>query len=592
MARPSLIAGVTLAMMEALADFGTVATFGYRTLTEAVYRVWYGMFDRAAATQVASVLLLMALALLTLERASRGRARFAHGERRARRRARASDGVAGRRGQRQLPRRARRRVPPAGEPAGLVVHRRRAHGLGDGEAARPAGEHLALAGTAPPPPVCSRRPRVRRPAPRRLRSCVRDRLAGIGYALPGSVFAVGALVPFEPRPRPRPSSARLAGGAPAPGLLMVGSAARARSRLRGPIPRRQVADGGGESGQGSGRPRDAARVLGAGAGEALAGVHLPSCGGALTALVLSFVESMEEMPAPCCSARSASTRSPSRSGSGPRSPCGRRPRLPRSGWWRRTLAGRPRHPVERPTPPPPPVRRPMRPALQEPRPTGGPTASMLGVRMTAEANVTTRVETLREEIRRHDHLYYVESRPEISDAEYDRQRREFAEARRPVRELITPDGRPSRSAASASTAYRAGGAAAAMLSLGGAGPSTGCGVPGSGGPSPPRDGRRLVAEPRSMASARPPVRARARERSDPRRRGRGRGDLAQPPHDQSVPAALHGPLRKARHGRGRGEVCMPRRPSPAQRRPGGGRRIHLRQPAQRSSGAIRQRTRP
>ena len=45
-------------MMEALADFGTVATFGYRTLTEAIYRVWYGMFDRIAATQLASVLLL------------------------------------------------------------------------------------------------------------------------------------------------------------------------------------------------------------------------------------------------------------------------------------------------------------------------------------------------------------------------------------------------------------------------------------------------------------------------------------------------------------------------------------------------------
>jgi iron(III) transport system permease protein len=38
LARPSLVAGVSLAMMEALADFGTVATFGYRTLTEAVYR--------------------------------------------------------------------------------------------------------------------------------------------------------------------------------------------------------------------------------------------------------------------------------------------------------------------------------------------------------------------------------------------------------------------------------------------------------------------------------------------------------------------------------------------------------------------------
>src|SRR5215467_13774779 len=75
-ARPALVAGVALAMMEALADFGTVATFGYRTLTEAIYRVWYGMFDRPAATQLASGLLCFALALLCVERTSRGRARF------------------------------------------------------------------------------------------------------------------------------------------------------------------------------------------------------------------------------------------------------------------------------------------------------------------------------------------------------------------------------------------------------------------------------------------------------------------------------------------------------------------------------------
>lgn len=82
MARPAIVAGVALAMMEALADFGTVAAFGYRTLTEAVYRVWYGMFDRAAAAQLASLLLLLALALLALERALRRRARFYQSARR------------------------------------------------------------------------------------------------------------------------------------------------------------------------------------------------------------------------------------------------------------------------------------------------------------------------------------------------------------------------------------------------------------------------------------------------------------------------------------------------------------------------------
>src|SRR5499427_10955283 len=81
-ARPALVAGVALAMMEALADFATVATFGYRTLTEAIYRVWYGMFDRAAAAQLASLLLLFALCLLALERSLRGRARFTQNPRR------------------------------------------------------------------------------------------------------------------------------------------------------------------------------------------------------------------------------------------------------------------------------------------------------------------------------------------------------------------------------------------------------------------------------------------------------------------------------------------------------------------------------
>lgn len=76
LARPSLAAGVALAVMEALADFGTVSTFGYRTLTEAVYRVWTGMFDRIAATQVASVLLVVVLTMLVLERGLRGHRRF------------------------------------------------------------------------------------------------------------------------------------------------------------------------------------------------------------------------------------------------------------------------------------------------------------------------------------------------------------------------------------------------------------------------------------------------------------------------------------------------------------------------------------
>ncbi|MFQ5946988.1 MAG: ABC transporter permease, partial [Anaerolineae bacterium] len=76
LARPSIVSGATLALMEALADFGTVATFNYSTFTVAIYRVWFGMFERQAATQLASLLLLFTLSLYLVERALRGRARF------------------------------------------------------------------------------------------------------------------------------------------------------------------------------------------------------------------------------------------------------------------------------------------------------------------------------------------------------------------------------------------------------------------------------------------------------------------------------------------------------------------------------------
>jgi iron(III) transport system permease protein len=76
LARPSIAAGLAFAVMEALADFGTVAIFGYSTFTVAVYRVWYGLFDRAAATELASILMLFALGLYLMERMARGHARF------------------------------------------------------------------------------------------------------------------------------------------------------------------------------------------------------------------------------------------------------------------------------------------------------------------------------------------------------------------------------------------------------------------------------------------------------------------------------------------------------------------------------------
>ncbi|MBK1733733.1 ABC transporter permease [Halorhodospira abdelmalekii] len=76
MARPAIAAGTALALMETLADFGAVSVFGFQTFTTAIYRAWFGFFSIEAAAQLASILLLIILLGLWLERRARGRARF------------------------------------------------------------------------------------------------------------------------------------------------------------------------------------------------------------------------------------------------------------------------------------------------------------------------------------------------------------------------------------------------------------------------------------------------------------------------------------------------------------------------------------
>jgi iron(III) transport system permease protein len=78
LARPAIATGVAFAVMEALADFGAVSFFGLPTFTTGIYRAWYGLGSPSAAAQLASLLLLFVFAVLTLERLSRGRARFAN----------------------------------------------------------------------------------------------------------------------------------------------------------------------------------------------------------------------------------------------------------------------------------------------------------------------------------------------------------------------------------------------------------------------------------------------------------------------------------------------------------------------------------
>ncbi|MBF6058067.1 iron ABC transporter permease [Thiomicrorhabdus sp. HH1] len=76
LARPAIAAGVSLALMETLADFGTVSLFNYSTFTTAIYSVWEDFHSLTAAAQLSTLLLLFAVMLLGMEKLSRGRRAF------------------------------------------------------------------------------------------------------------------------------------------------------------------------------------------------------------------------------------------------------------------------------------------------------------------------------------------------------------------------------------------------------------------------------------------------------------------------------------------------------------------------------------
>ena len=76
LARPAIMAGLALALMETLNDLGTVEYFGVNTFTTGIYRTWLGMGNRTAAAQLAALLMIFVLALVVLERRSRSAAQY------------------------------------------------------------------------------------------------------------------------------------------------------------------------------------------------------------------------------------------------------------------------------------------------------------------------------------------------------------------------------------------------------------------------------------------------------------------------------------------------------------------------------------
>jgi iron(III) transport system permease protein len=76
MARPWIAAGLMLALMETLADFGTVAIFNYDTFTTAIYKAWFSLFSLSAASQLSSILILFVLVLALAEQRTRSHMKY------------------------------------------------------------------------------------------------------------------------------------------------------------------------------------------------------------------------------------------------------------------------------------------------------------------------------------------------------------------------------------------------------------------------------------------------------------------------------------------------------------------------------------
>jgi iron(III) transport system permease protein len=299
LARPALAAGAALAVMEALADFGTVNLLGYHALTDAIYRVWYGTFDQAAALQLATVLVSLALTVVVLERLLRGRARY-------------HQALA--RGDAVVPHRLRgpaRWLAAAGPVAllGLVVAAPVGQlavwavgSIGDGASAgalaRAAVNSLLLAATAAAVAVAAATVVAYGPRARPSRAgAAAARLSGLGYAVPGTVAAVAVYVPLAWVDRRIDRAADSLLGVD-PGLLVTGSAAGLV--LAYVVRFHALALFAVESRMGriDAALDEAARSLGANRSRLLADVHLPLLApGIATAALLVFVEVMKELPA-------------------------------------------------------------------------------------------------------------------------------------------------------------------------------------------------------------------------------------------------------------------------------------------------------
>ena len=296
LARPAVAGGMALVIMETLAEFGAVSYFGVPTFTTGIYRAWYAFGDPVAASQLSASLLAVVVLALALEKLTRGRARYHDVGGRPYQRPRLGPG-------RTLFVWAGCLVPLGGGfllPAGLLLDM--AASEGDAQFGAKyltlAGNSLTLALIASVATVLAALllAYAGRLHPGRLMAAVR-RVASLGYAVPGTVIAVGALIPLTALDHALILWFRERLDLEI-GLIITGTAvALVFAYLARFL---AVALNAAESGLARIRPSldEAARSLGANRLRLLTRVHVPLLsGGILSGLLLVFVDVMKELPA-------------------------------------------------------------------------------------------------------------------------------------------------------------------------------------------------------------------------------------------------------------------------------------------------------
>jgi iron(III) transport system permease protein len=298
LARPAIMAGAALVLMETLADYGTVAYFGLPTFTTGIVRALISMGDRTAAAQLSTLLLGAVFLVLLLERWSRRRLRFHHTS--SKYRALPRHQLRGGRALLAVLACALPLLLGFLLPAALLL--RLWLGVAEGEVDRRflgwAGNSVTLAGIAACCAVAlalllayglrlSRSPSLTFAA----------RLAGMGYAVPGTVIAIGTLIPLAAFDNALDAWLRARFGV-STGLLLTGSITALIFAYL--VRFLSVALGTVEASLGKVRPSldEAARTLGSGPRATLWRVHAPLVwGGVLTALLMVFVDVLKELPA-------------------------------------------------------------------------------------------------------------------------------------------------------------------------------------------------------------------------------------------------------------------------------------------------------